>query len=71
MSFTEYFFIVYDELDFPVGMCRIKKGENEKVRHAMGEGVKVRGISSRTRRQSRAGLNWIKRGVKLTETEVK
>lgn len=35
MSFTEYFFILYDELDFPVGMCRIKKGENEKVRHAI------------------------------------
>lgn len=35
MSFTEYFFILYDELDFPVGMCRIKKGENENVRHAI------------------------------------
>lgn len=30
----QYFFIVYDELDFPAGMCRIEKGENEKVRHA-------------------------------------
>lgn len=34
MSFS-IFFIVYDELDFPAGMCRIKKGENEKVRHAI------------------------------------
>ena len=29
------FFIVYVKLDFPAGMCRIKKGENEKVRHAI------------------------------------
>ena len=45
---------------------------NEPQRTSAGRlGVKVRGISSRTRRRSRAGLNWIKRGVKLTETEVK
>lgn len=31
----QYFFIVYGELDFPAGMCRIEKGENEKVRHAI------------------------------------
>ena len=31
--FFQYFFIVYDKLDFPAGLCRIKKGENEKVRH--------------------------------------